>query len=152
MQRFRFRLERLRWYRQLQAELAQQALAVAVQEEAGVTEALGAAERRATAGARELRERLFGAATGADLALHSAYEMGLRQRRGQLEAARRVALARVAERRAGYATRQRDAEVVELLRRDALERHRRDAEREEQALLDDVGSVRAARRILSEEG
>ena len=152
MQRFRFRLERLRRYRQLQAELAQQALAVAVREEASVTEALGAAERRVAEGARALRERLFAAATGADLALHSAYEMGLQQRRGQLEGERRLAQTRVTERRAGYAARQRGAEVVELLRREALERHRRDAEREEQALLDDIGSVRAARRILGEEG
>jgi flagellar export protein FliJ len=150
MRRFRFRLERLRRYRAMQAEQAEQALAIALQEAARVDAALGVTRGEAAAEAQALRGRLAQQVSGADLGLHAGYASALAQRMRRLEQDREARRRGVAERRAEFRERRRASEVVEQLRQQALAGHRQETEREGQAFLDELGGIRAARRIPSE--
>ncbi|MCR4402726.1 MAG: flagellar export protein FliJ [Firmicutes bacterium] len=146
MKRFRFRLEKLLEVRRLRENALQQDLAraqEALRREKGVLETLGAA-RGATLEA--LRANVCGTLNVQDIAAYYRYLGFLAHRiEEQRAVVERAAREEAAKRDALIAARRR-RKVVEKLRERAYARYREGILREEQAFLDEVGSMRYARK------
>ena len=142
MQRFRFSLDRLLWYRCLQERLAQQALAATRKEERQLAGELDRVSTLASCGTAELRSALMRPTPGADLILRTRFLASLEHRRAILSEHRLVTMRTLGQRRAALIERRRAREVVEQLRHHALVEHRRACEREERLALDEVAGLR----------
>ncbi len=146
MRSFHFSLERVLWLRRLKEARARQTLARTLEEERGVLRDMERTQMQAADAAAELRAALGGLATGAAVRLHSEYAAALARRRARLAEARAQLARRVATDRGKLQESWRAREVVTRLRASALAEYRKAADREEQAVLDEVAGVRHARR------
>ena len=144
MRRFQFRLERLLWHRHLLEELAEQALATALQAEREVADDLARARDQAAAEAIRLREVLTRSTPGLEVILHARFAASLRARQDRLVQRQREAMTVSGERRVALLERRRAREVVLKLRERALSRYRQEAAREDQRVLDETACVRHA--------
>lgn len=145
MKRFRFRLESVRALRALAERSARERFGAAQQRLAAVLAELRAAEDRRLALAEALAASRSGSFRPADqvgglLALQSAESV-------EREAGRRHSEARVAAGRAReeWLAARRKLQVIERLEERARRAHREAAEKTEQALLDELASLAAAR-------
>ncbi len=147
MRRFRFRLEQVLWHRRCQEEIAEQALARALQQERELARDLARIREEAASEAARLRAILQTPTTGGEMVLHTRYTAGLAGREMVLAGRREVALGIMDERRAALRERRRAHEVVVRLRERAWVRYRRAAEREAQLELDEVAGIRYVHRF-----
>ena len=150
MRRFQFRLERLLWHRHLLEELAEQALATALQAEREVADDLAQARDQAAAEAVRLREVLTRSTLGPELILHARFTASLRARQDRLLQRQQEAMTVSDERRVALLERRRAREVVLKLRERALSRYRQEAAREDQRVLDETASVRHASGTMAQ--
>jgi flagellar export protein FliJ len=146
MKRFRFALDRVLWQRELQEDLAEQALARTLTEERVAGEELSRVAEQAAREAIGLRQALSRSLSGADVALHVRFASALRGRQATLQVRREAARAQLRESRERLRERRRAREAVEQLKRAAWDRYRRAAEREVQVALDEVAGGRHERR------
>lgn len=151
MKRFRFPLATLLWHREIQEDVAEQALAGALQRERETDQALRRVHTQAVQEAGRLGQALRGPLSGADLDLSARFQSALRLRAAMLqrqldETAERVRLERDAVR-----DRRRAREVVSQLRARTWSRYREAAERESQLGLDEIASGRHLHRTAGGE-
>jgi len=151
MRRFHFPLERLLWHRRCQEDQAELAVAAALREESQLATDLAHITDLARREAATLRMVLIQHTSGADLALCTGFLARLATQERRLLERRKAAMGVLRERRAVLQERRRACEVLEKLRERALARYRKAVEREEQSALDEAGSVRHIRRVLSTE-
>jgi len=146
MRRFRFPLDRLLWHRHLQEELAQQALAVMLEEKRQVAGELERLRALAFSGTGELHSALAQTTSGADLLLRIGFLARLERRRAILSTRQRETMRALGQRRTALIERRRAREVVEQLRHRALTEHRRASEREERLAFDEAAGLRHVAR------
>jgi flagellar export protein FliJ len=152
MKRFRFPMERLLWQRRLQEEVAEQALAGAIQEERAVRTELIRLRERARQEAATLGSGLADRMQGTEFLLHVRFSAVLRGREAALQIHQAQAETRTREHREVLRERRRAREAVAQLREKAWERYRYAAAREEQLTLDEVaGRSHIRGRIEAEE-
>jgi flagellar export protein FliJ len=146
VKRFRFALDRVLRQRELQEDLAEQALARTLTEERVAGEELSRVAEQAAREAIGLRQALSHSLSGADVALHVRFAAALRGRHAKLHARREIARAQLRESRERLQERRRAREAVDQLKRAAWDRYCRAAEREAQVALDEVAGGRHERR------
>lgn len=146
MKPFRFALDRVLRQRELQEDVAEQALARTLTEERVAGEELSRVAEQAAREAIGLRQALSCSLSGADVALHVRFASALRGRQAKLQVRREAARAELRESRERLRERRRAREAVEQLKRAAWDRYRRAAEREAQVGLDEVAGGRHERR------
>ena len=152
MRQFQFPLERVLWHRGCQEELAQQALARALQGEQALLEELAQVHARAVEAAAELHATLARPTAGDEMLLHTRFAASLAGREAGLAGRRAEIALLVQERRMELQARWRSREAVARLRARALARYRQAADREMQLAMDETTGVRYARRLASSAG
>jgi len=151
MKRFRFPLATLLWHREIQEDVAEQALAGALQRERETDQALRRVQTQAVQEAGRLGEALRRPLSGAALDLSARFQSALRLRAGMLQRRLNETAERVRLERDAVRDRRRAREVVSQLRARTWSRYREAAERELQLGLDEIASGRHLHRTAGNE-
>ena len=151
MKRFRFPLATLLWHREIQEDVAEQALAGALQRERETDQALRQVKTQAVQEAGRPGQALRGPLSGADLDLSARFQSALRLRAGMLQRRLDETAERVRVERDAVRDRRRAREVVSQLRARTWSRYREAAERESQLGLDEIASGRHLHRTAGGE-
>lgn len=151
MKRFRFPLATLLWHREIQEDVAEQALAGALQRERETDQALRRVQTQAVQEAGRLGEALRRPLSGAVLDLSARFQSALRLRAGMLQRRLNETAERVRLERDAVRDRRRAREVVSQLRARTWSRYREAVERELQLGLDEIASGRHLHRTAGGE-
>ena len=149
---FRFDLEPVLRHREHLEQEAQRRVARVQRHIAALEEEIAACEEAREAEAIVWRREAAGRSTPARQALHGAWCVELRRRRGELETRRQRGIQRLAEERRALAAAHRELRKIELLRERALGEWREHQAVIERKFVDDLTVMRHSRTRPTNDG